>query len=92
MKFKLGRVFQTTSMSDAISSSADFAIFVSQSLQRYVRCDWGDLCDEDAELNADALKSGDRLFAAYKYKDGRKVYIITEADRSATTILFPEEY
>lgn len=55
---------------------------------------WGDVCDEDWESNNEALRTGDRLLSAYWLDDAHteKIWIITEADRSATTILFPEEY
>ena len=46
---------------------------------------------EDIEANSEALRNGERLFAAYETSEG-KIWIITEADRSATTILFPDEY
>jgi hypothetical protein len=47
---------------------------------------------QDRQLNENALKDGDRLFSAYRTAKGKKLYLITEADRSATTILLPEEY
>jgi hypothetical protein len=52
---------------------------------------WGDTCGEDREANESALKYGGRLMSVYKY-DLDKFWVITEADRSATTILLPEEY
>ena len=61
-------------------------------LMRHARGDWGDLCREDALANDQALEGGGRLFSAYKLRDGTKVWIITEADRSSTCILLPEEY
>ena len=67
-------------------------MFIAQSLQRYSKCDWGDLSPEDAKMNDDAIKTGDRVLAAYINDVGTKIYIITEHDRSVTTILFPEEY
>lgn len=67
-------------------------MFIAQSLQRYARCDWGDIDAEDAQLNDDAIKSGDRVVAAYINATGTKIYIITERDRSVTTVLLPEEY
>ena len=58
----------------------------------YARGDWGDLCSEDKQANDDALSVGARLLSAYHTGDGRKFWIITEADRSVTTVLLPEEY
>ena len=61
--------------------------------ERYKNCDWGDLDEEDKMTNDEALKCGDRLLAAYKNAEKDwKIWIITEADRKTTTILFPEEY
>lgn len=62
-----------------------------QCLRRHVGGDWGDLCEEDVRANADALKRSTRLFSRYDLPAG-KLWIITEADRSATTFLLPEEY
>jgi len=61
------------------------------SLKRHANGDWGDLCQEDIEENELSLKEGFRLLSAYQ-KGEKKIWIITEADRSATTVLFPEEY
>jgi hypothetical protein len=58
---------------------------------RHMRGDWGEVGAADARANDDALREGARLLSAYTV-DGRRLWIITEADRSATTILFPEEY
>ncbi|MFN8708570.1 MAG: hypothetical protein ACK526_13530 [Planctomyces sp.] len=60
-------------------------------LQRHATGDWGELCTEDAERNLAALESGGRIFSAYG-KDTRRFWIITEADRSSTTILLPLDY
>lgn len=60
-------------------------------LARHQAGDWGDLCQEDAEANRQALEEGDRLLSSYR-AGARKVWIITEADRSVTTILLPEDY
>lgn len=53
---------------------------------------WGDICAQDKQLNEESLIHGGRLLSAYQLGDGTKVWIITEADRSSTTILLPEEY
>lgn len=60
-------------------------------LNRHLKGDWGDLDDEDKAANDRALEDGTRLFSSYNLPGG-KIWIITEADRSATTILLPEEY
>ncbi|UQI28524.1 hypothetical protein M3M50_16230 [Pseudomonas bijieensis] len=62
---------------------------------RHILGDWGDICDEDRQLNEDALMCDYRLMSVYNINEiepGFKLWIITEADRSVTTILLPEEY
>ena len=61
-------------------------------LKRHVSGDWGDLCPEDIHENEFSLKQGFRLFSAYILPTGVKIWIITEHDRSSTTVLLPEEY
>ncbi|OAI26387.1 MULTISPECIES: hypothetical protein [Methylomonas] len=70
-------------------------------LHRHIRGDWGDVCAEDAKANEDALRSGSRLLSAYELPTPAadspatgsvKLWLISEADRSVTTILLPEEY
>lgn len=61
-------------------------------LSRHLACDWGDISPEDAKANDEALESGERLFSSYFLPTGKTIWVITEADRSATTILSPEEY
>jgi hypothetical protein len=65
---------------------------VPQSLSRHAQGDWGELCEEDRAANERALKEGLRLFSVYTDRNGTKYYIITEHDRSVTTILLPEDY
>lgn len=73
--------------------SYGFKRFVFQSLERFRQCDWGDTCDEDKKANDRAVKVGERILAVYTYpKTGEKIWIITEWDRSYTTVLFPDEY
>lgn len=93
-KFNAGRIVATCGVAARIESDDDFKSFVEDSLKRHVLGDWGELCDEDMQLNNEALEAGERLFSAY-LKEGvpdGKIWIITEADRSKTTILFPHEY
>ena len=61
-------------------------------MRRHHCGDWGDLTEEDKKANEDALVHGDRILSHYKLGGGRRIYIITEADRSSTCILLPEEY
>lgn len=60
-------------------------------LARHQRGDWGEVRADDARLNDEAVRDGDRVLSAYTV-DGVRLWVITEADRSTTTILFPEEY
>ena len=90
-KFSLGKLVMTRAVHDKMNSDIDFAIGVLDSFERYNRCDWGDLCEEDKAENELALKDGERIFALYNIGSD-KIYIITEWDRSVTTILFPYEY
>lgn len=59
---------------------------------RHLRGDWGDLCQEDKSENELSLKHGFRLMSSYPITDTEKLWIITEADRSVTTLLRPAEY
>jgi hypothetical protein len=61
-------------------------------LEQHVRGDWGDLCPEDKQANDEAVADDLRILSAYRLNDGTKVWVITECDRSATTVLLPEEY
>ena len=91
--FELGMLVATTRIADRIREDKEFNHFVFDSLERYKNCDWGDLDEEGKMMNDEALKCGDRLLAAYKNAEkDLKIWIITEADRKTTTILFPEEY
>ncbi|MGN0273284.1 MAG: hypothetical protein ACI4DT_00665 [Chordicoccus sp.] len=85
--FRIGQLTITPGARDQLSPDD-----IVTAVQRHANCDWGDLCKEDKKQNDLALKNGGRLFSAYHSTDGTKFWIITEADRSATTILLPEEY
>lgn len=93
-KFKLGELVWTYGIDECAERNIDFKNFVMRSLKYYSRCNWGDTCDEDKKLNDEAVKNGDeRILAVYIYhKTNEKIWIVTEADRSVTTVLFPSEY
>jgi hypothetical protein len=65
---------------------------VHNCVNRHLSGDWGDLCAEDRDANEHALQFGGRLFSAYHDSKGMKFWIITECDRSATTVLLPDDY
>ena len=83
--FPLGQVFITPG---ALAIDIDFSPY----LHRHQSGDWGDLGEEDRAENNFSLKTGLRVLSAYHTSDGIKFWIITEANRSATTILLPSEY
>ena len=88
----MGRLLMTRGVNDLVAEDEAFAKFVMSSLTRHRRGDWGNLTDEDIQENELSLKEGYRLLSAYESEGLPKIWIITEADRSATTILFPDEY
>lgn len=65
---------------------------VIRSLSRHLSGDWGELCDEDWQENEIALVEGNRLFSSYVVAENVKLWIITECDRSVTTLLLPSDY
>ena len=85
-KFWLGRLVVTTN-AEAELDAED----IHNSINRHLSGDWGDLCAEDKESNETALQFGGRLFSAYHDREGVKFWIITESDRSATTVLLPAD-
>jgi hypothetical protein len=74
----------------------DFCVFsrtsVNHILARHSRGDWGECCSEDASENDFSVKAGFRIFSVYRTRNGEKLWVITEADRSVTTLLLPSEY
>lgn len=88
--FSIGRVVATPA---AIVALLEGEGEPSALLQRHRRGDWGDLDAEDRAVNRKALLFGQRLLSAYTLPaNGEKIWIITEADRSVTTLLLPSEY
>ena len=85
--FALGRTVITRGALDALEGED-----VHAGIARHANGDWGDVCPEDKKANDDALRVGARLLSVYHTSSGRKFWVITEADRSATTVLLPEEY
>jgi len=87
--FELGQVVATPGALEAMEQAgAD----PGGLLRRHVTGDWGDLCKEDKAENDFSVSRRLRILSAYTLPDGVKVWLITEADRSATTFLLPEEY
>ncbi len=89
MRFALGQTFITPGAEEALQIAGQTAI---EFLRRHMSCDWGDLSDDDVQENELSLKQGFRLLSNYRTGKGQQLWIITEADRSATTVLTPAEY
>lgn len=85
--FGLGRLVSTPGALQRIPPNE-----MEEALSRHSRGDWGTVGQEDWEENELSLREGFRILSAYECSDGTKFWIITEADRSATTVLMPEEY
>ncbi len=94
MALELGRTVMTRGVSDLADGdpSGNFRAVLADLLRRHANGDWGDLSPDDRRANKQALENGDRVFSVYNLLSGVKLWVITEADRSSTTILLPEEY
>ena len=88
-RFELGQVVATPGAIDALEKASQSA---TEFINRHVVLDAGELDEEDQRTNEDAVENGHRILSSYLLKDGTKIWIITEADRSATTLLLPSEY
>lgn len=86
--FQLGRLVATPGALEALSC---LGLEPARLIARHVACEWGELCEEDRQANAQALADGSRILSAYQIQ-GVTFWVITEADRSATTVLLPSEY
>ncbi len=86
-RFSLGRTVATPGALAELSMEE-----VMRALARHAQGTWGDLSEDDRQANEQALKDGNRVLSAYHSVRGVKFWIITEWDRSATTVLLPEEY
>ena len=89
-RFALGRTYITPG---ALAVLEEAGQLPAEFLKRHVQGDWGELDEQDSALNEAAVRSGeDRIFSAYRTGLGRRIWCITEWDRSATTLLLPSEY
>ena len=94
-RFRLGQIVLTQGAMAALSQPGTNW---TQLLARHAHGDWGEVDQHDKQMNDDAIRDGNRILSGYKlfankpYGYGNQVWIITEADRSATTILLPDEY
>ncbi|VBT19815.1 hypothetical protein [Burkholderia pseudomallei] len=88
-RFTLGRLIMTAGVDTLIHQGR---LNPLPYLRRHLRADWGDLCDADRRRNDAALAQGDRLLSSYQVTSDVTLWIITEWDRSVTTLLLPSEY
>lgn len=86
-RFRLGRLVATSNALRFLNQED-----ISTAIWRHQSGDWGELDSDDLEANERALICGARLLSAYFGSNGVKFWVITEADRSVTTILLPEDY
>jgi hypothetical protein len=89
MLFPFGRIVATPGAWQAIEEAGQTP---AEFLDRHVVGDWGGLDEEDKRENEFSVRNGFRILSAYITSAGDKTWVITEADRSATTLLLPEEY
>lgn len=88
-KFLLGQTVATPGAIDALTEAGQGPM---EFLERHQSGDWGDVCKEDREENDRSVTEGFRILSSYRTSNGVKLWVITEADRSVTTILLPSEY
>ena len=91
MKFDTGQVVCTTNLQNKVGED-NMSSVVSRALARHISGDWGDLSEEDKKSNDKALKDGERIMSAYNTENNIRIWVITEWDRSVTTVLLPEDY
>ena len=87
--FTLGHTVATPGALDALERNHQNPL---EFISRHQRGDWGELDDSDKLENDRAVKFGDRILSAYHLKDETKLWVITEADRSSSCVLLPDEY
>jgi hypothetical protein len=88
-KFALGSLVATPAALEALARAGQSP---AEFLARHAAGDWGDVSKGDARLNDAAVRDGERILSAYWTLKGERIWIITEADRSSTCILLPDEY
>lgn len=91
MKVNTGKIYLTSSVNYAMENSIQFATNLQDAIERYLQGDWGVCCEEDKIMNDQAQQIGDRIVAKYETCFD-PIFIITEWDQSATTVLFCKEY
>jgi hypothetical protein len=87
--FNLGQIVATPG---ALQALEDAGQMPHEFLQRHVTGDWSEMVEEDQEENRNSVEHGNRVFSSYKLSTDQKLWVITEWDRSVTTLLLPDEY
>ena len=90
-KFETGGLYQTRAIAETIKEHPKLFEEIIAAYNSYITGSWGTLGEADKQANEEAIENGGRILARYKTSQG-DIYIITEADRSGTTILFCDEY
>ena len=85
-RFSLGQVVATQGAAHSLTPAE-----IAEAITRHAARDWGEVCREDSEANDWSIANGERVLSAYTFRDER-CWVITEADRSVTTVLLPDEY
>ena len=88
-RFELGAVVATPGALAVIGNAGQVP---TDFLKRHAKGDWGDLDAHDKEQNEIALRDGSRLLSSYQTFKSETIWVITEADRSSTCLLLPDEY
>ena len=91
--FPLGAVVMTANFSSRLGDlGEDVGTLAGVALRKHQSGDWGELAPSDARQNDEAVKSGERIHSVYRTRSGEKYWVITEWDRSVTTLLLPSDY
>ena len=88
-KLSLGRIVATPGALEALGEANQNPF---EFLERHQAGDWGELCEEDKRENEFSVRNGFRILSAYRTRNNVTIWLITEADRSVTTLLLPHEY
>lgn len=94
-RFDIGKLVATAGVHEVMANNPLFKEFVNRSLERYFVCDWGDSCEDSVQQNNKAVDGEDeKIFAVYEMTGhpDNTIWIITDPDRSTTTIQFPHKY
>ena len=93
-KLKLGQLFMSTGVERLIlEEDVNNSTEIARCVIKHQSSDWGDLCEKDKQANDYAVEHGERILSAYEVgKNKTKIWIITNGDRTTTTVILPEEY